>query len=132
VVEKDELDRTGERAILNLGHTVGHAIERASDYRTFLHGEAISLGMVAACNISMRRAGLPKADADAITDLLHAFGLPVKLPVDVDRAKLLEAVGYDKKFEDRKVRFVVTPKIGSARLTNDVTTEDIREAVEAL
>ena len=59
-VAADERDRTGERALLNFGHTVGHAIERAGDYRELLHGEAVSLGIVAACDISMRKAGLPE------------------------------------------------------------------------
>src|SRR5215472_8503079 len=59
VVAKDERDRTGERALFNFGHTVGHAIERAGNYRKFLHGEAVSLGIVAACAISMKKAGLP-------------------------------------------------------------------------
>ncbi len=59
IVAQDELDRTGPRALLNFGHTVGHAIERASDYKTFLHGEAVSLGIVAASNVSTKKAGLP-------------------------------------------------------------------------
>ena len=63
IVAKDERDRTGERALLNFGHTVGHAIERAGNYRKFLHGEAVSLGIVAACAISMKRAGLPAGSA---------------------------------------------------------------------
>src|SRR5204862_4869726 len=66
IVAKDERDRTGERALLNFGHTVGHAIERAGDYRKFLHGEALSLGIVAACAISTRRAGLAPDQRDAI------------------------------------------------------------------
>ena len=63
IVAKDERDRTGERALLNFGHTVGHAIERAGNYRKFLHGEAVSLGIVAACAISVKRAGLPARSA---------------------------------------------------------------------
>ena len=63
IVAKDERDRTGQRALLNFGHTVGHAIERAGNYRKFLHGEAVSLGIVAACAISVKRAGLPAGSA---------------------------------------------------------------------
>src|SRR6059058_1331426 len=80
IVAKDERDRTGERALLNFGHTVGHAIERAGDYRKFLHGEALSLGIVAACGISIRRAGLAPDQRDAIVDLLRQFELPTTLP----------------------------------------------------
>ncbi len=71
IVAKDEHDRTGERALLNFGHTVGHAIERAGDYKKFLHGEAISLGIVAACDVSVKKAGLPRDQRNAIVDLLH-------------------------------------------------------------
>src|SRR5438309_4504342 len=80
IVEKDELDRTGDRAILNFGHTVGHAIERAGEFHEFRHGEAISLGIVAAGNVSMKKAGLPCDQRDAIVDLLSAFELPIRLP----------------------------------------------------
>src|SRR6266511_5687141 len=68
-VARDERDCTGERALLNFGHTVGHAIERAGNYRKFLHGEALSLGIVAACAVSIKRAGLPEDQRAAIVDL---------------------------------------------------------------
>ncbi len=132
IVAKDELDQTGERALLNFGHTVGHAIERAGDYREFLHGEAVSLGIVAACAISIKKAGLPKDQRDAITDLLRAFELPARLPANFPREKILDALQFDKKFQGGKVRFVVTPAIGSARLSSDATMEDIREAIDQL
>src|SRR5206468_4843648 len=80
IVAKDERDRTGERALLNFGHTVGHAIERAGNYRKFPHGEALSLGIVAACAISTKRAGLTPDQRDAVIDLLQRFDLPTKLP----------------------------------------------------
>jgi 3-dehydroquinate synthetase len=132
IVAKDERDRTGERALLNFGHTVGHAIERAGDYRKFLHGEAISLGIAAACNVSMKRVGLPPDQRDAIVDLLGQFELPTHLPPNFPREKIFEALAFDKKFESGEVRFVVTPRIGSAHLSSDVTMEDIREAVHEL
>jgi len=132
IVAKDEHDRTGERALLNFGHTVGHAIERAGDYRKFLHGEAISLGIAAACNVSMKRVGLPPDQRDAIVDLLGQFELPTHLPPNFPREKIFEALAFDKKFESGEVRFVVTPRIGSAHLSSDVTVEDIREAVDQL
>jgi 3-dehydroquinate synthase len=131
-IAKDELDRTGERALLNFGHTVGHAIERAGSYREFLHGEAVSLGIVAACGISMKKAGLPREERDAIVELLRSFELPTRLPKKLARKKILEALQFDKKFESGKIRFVVTPKIGSAHLSSEVTMEDIHEAVAQL
>jgi 3-dehydroquinate synthase len=132
IVAKDERDDTGKRAILNFGHTIGHAVERAGDYRTFLHGEAVSLGMVAACAISVKKAGLPRDQQDAIIDLLSRFDLPTRLPPNLPRAKILDALPHDKKFEGGKIRFVVTPHIGTAHITNDITLDDIREAVEQL
>ena len=132
IVARDERDRTGERALLNFGHTIGHAVERAGDYRKFLHGEALSLGIAAACAISIKRAGLAPRQRDAIIDLLRRFDLPTCLPKDFPRNKVVSAVKFDKKFEGGKVRFVVTPGIGTARLSSDVTLDDIREAVTAL
>jgi 3-dehydroquinate synthase len=132
IVAKDERDRTGERALLNFGHTVGHAIERGGDYREFLHGEAISLGIVAACHVSIKKAGLPRAEHDAIVDLLQRFDLPTRLSSNFPREKIFEALPYDKKFESGQIRFVVTPRIGSAHLSNEVTMEDIREAIDQL
>jgi 3-dehydroquinate synthase len=131
-VAKDERDQTGNRAILNFGHTVGHAIERAGGYRTFLHGEAVSLGIVAACIISTKKAGLPPDQCDGIVDLLRKFDLPTRLPRNFPRKKVLDALKFDKKFEGGNVRFVVTPRIGVAHLAKNVTPGDIREAVNQL
>jgi 3-dehydroquinate synthetase len=132
IIANDEPDRNGQRALLNFGHTVGHGIERATDYEGISHGEAVSLGMVAACDVSMKKAGLSQKERDTIVDLLRKFGLPTKLPTDFPRRKIFDALKFDKKFERGEIRFVVTPKIGSARLSRDVTMKDIRAAVEAL
>jgi 3-dehydroquinate synthase len=132
IVAKDERDRTGERAILNFGHTVGHAIERAGGYQQFLHGEAVSLGIVVACAISIKKAGLPPDQRDAIVALLTRFDLPTRLSPNFPREKIFDALPYDKKFEAGKIRFVVTPRIGSAHIRSDVTLDDIREAVDLL
>jgi 3-dehydroquinate synthase len=132
IVAADEWDETGQRALLNFGHTVGHAIERAGNYRKLLHGEAVSLGIVAASAISLKKAGLQPDQRAAIVDLLERFGLPTRLPYKFPRKKILDAVKFDKKFEDEKIRFVVTPGIGAAYVTDNVTREDIREATENL
>jgi len=132
IVAKDERDQTGQRALLNFGHTIGHAIERAGHYRKFLHGEAVSLGIVAACAISVKRAGLPASQHTAIVDLLGRFGLPTSLPPKFPRKKIFEALRFDKKFEGGQVRFIVTPRIGVAYVEKDVTIADIRDAVKEL
>jgi len=132
IVAKDEHDRTGERALLSFGHTVGHAIERAGNYRRFLHGEALSLGIVAACEISIRKAGLLPRQRDAVVDLLQRFKLPTKLPLHFPRNKIVSALKFDKKFEGGKIRFVVTRKIGAAHVSPNVTMKDIRESIDQL
>jgi 3-dehydroquinate synthase len=132
IVANDERDQTGDRAILNFGHTIGHAIERAGDYRKFLHGEAVSLGIVAACAISIKKAELSPGQRDAIVDLLRQFNLPTQLPKTFPREKIIKTLKFDKKFEGENVRFVVTPRIGSAQLATDVTIQDIREAMAHL
>ncbi len=132
IVQEDEHEQTGERALLNFGHTIGHAIERAANYRDIVHGEALSLGIVAACEVSMKKTGLPKKDRDRIVDLLGRFGLPTQLVKDFPRGKIFDALKVDKKFVRGEIRFVVTRKIGSAKLASDVTMDDLRAAVETL
>lgn len=132
IVSADEHETTGERALLNFGHTIGHAIERAGEYRDFLHGEAVSLGMVAACEVSVRKAGLSESERRKIIRTLESFELPTVLRSDFPREKILEAVRFDKKFQRGAIRFVVVPAIGSARLATDVTMEDIEGAVGEL
>ena len=132
IVARDERDQTGERAILNFGHTVGHAIERAGEYRKFLHGEALSLGIVTACAISIKKARLPPDQRDAVVKLLQRFKLPTRLPPKFPGGKILNALKFDKKFQGGKIRFVVAQRIGAAHLTQDVILEDIREAVAQL
>ena len=132
IVTNDMRDQTGERAVLNFGHTVGHAIERAGDFNEFLHGEALSLGIIAACAISIKKARLPPDQRDAVVKLLQRFKLPTRLPPNFPREKIFNALKLDKKFEGGKVRFVVTPRIGSTYVTEDVTFDDIREVIAQL
>jgi 3-dehydroquinate synthase len=132
IVSADERETTGERALLNFGHTIGHAIERVGDYRDFLHGEAVSLGLVAACEISVRKAGLAEEERERIVRTLVTFELPTRLPADFPKEKILDVVAFDKKFVRGEVRFVVAPAIGSARLNDNVTMEDIETAVKLL
>ena len=132
IVGVDQHDREGERALLNFGHTVGHGIERAGDYKTHLHGEAISLGIVAATEVSVRRAGLTIDQRGAVIQVLRRFGLPTELPKDFARDEIIDALKFDKKFQQGQIRFVVVPRIGSSYLSTDVTMDDIREAVNTL
>jgi 3-dehydroquinate synthase len=112
VVSQDETER-GLRAILNFGHTVGHAIEAVSGYGKYLHGEAISMGQVAAARLSAAVLGLRSKDVERISRLLGRAGLPVKLNFNpAQREQLLTAMQLDKKVSGGEVKFVLAEKIG--------------------
>jgi 3-dehydroquinate synthase len=112
VVQQDETE-TGLRAILNFGHTIGHAIEAISGYGKYLHGEAISIGQVAAAKLSVRASGLPSEEAARIERLFARAGLPtaIKLPAARQRA-LIEAMRLDKKVSGGEIKFVLARRIG--------------------
>jgi 3-dehydroquinate synthase len=131
-VAEDEREITGSRALLNFGHTLGHAIEAVAGYGTFLHGEAVALGMLAAAHVSAKRSGLPKEDLKEIETAIKLFDLPTQLPRELSRSKILERVFADKKFVDGKIRFIVTPKLGSALLADNVTVEDLESGLQAI
>jgi 3-dehydroquinate synthase len=132
VVAADEREQNDVRSLLNFGHTIGHAIEYAAGYGNMLHGEAISLGIIAAAQVSVRRAGLSLGEASRIRDALQAHHLPVVLPPGFPRERIFAALPHDKKFENGRVRFVVAHEIGRASVVEDVTMEDLHAAVEAL
>jgi 3-dehydroquinate synthase len=132
IVAADERERNDIRALLNFGHTIGHAIESAAGYGELLHGEALSLGMVAAAHVSMRRAGLASRDADQIRATLQAHHLPTALPPDFPGAKIFEALPRDKKFVNGRIRFVVAHAIGHASIISEVTLGDLERAIAAL
>ncbi len=134
IVGADEFERTGERALLNFGHTIGHAIEHAAGYGRLLHGEAISLGMVAAGRLSMEKAELPDADFAQMLARLRQFALPTRLADDVDTAAIMASLRRDKKFAAGRIRFVLCPALGSAFLSEpgEVTADDLQRAVDDL
>src|SRR5204862_664490 len=97
VVRQDETE-SGLRAILNFGHTIGHALEAISHYGKYLHGEAIAIGQVAAAKLSARFLGLPETDATRLADLLHRAGLPTRLSLSATQwRQLIQAMQLDKK-----------------------------------
>jgi len=133
IVEKDEFETKGERALLNFGHTIGHAIEKATGYNTYLHGEAISLGMRAAAWLSVWQAGLPEADARQIEAALTANALPVTLKPEVDRAAILSALGNDKKVAaDGKNRWVLLKELGVAETGIEIDAKKVETALNVL
>jgi 3-dehydroquinate synthetase len=112
VVGQDETE-SGLRAILNFGHTIGHAIENSSGYGKFLHGEAIAIGQVAAAKLSQKILGLPAYHVERIEKLFIRAGLPVKVKLNVtQRKKLFAAMKLDKKVSGGEIKFVLAKKIG--------------------
>jgi 3-dehydroquinate synthase len=133
IVENDEFETKGERALLNFGHTIGHAIEKATGYNTYLHGEAISIGMRAAAWLSVWQTGLPEAEAHRIEEALTANGLPIHLKLGIDPAIILDALGNDKKVtSDGKNRWVLLNKIGEATSGHEVPAELVEKALKLL
>jgi 3-dehydroquinate synthase len=129
IVEADEHETKGIRALLNFGHTIGHGIEAAVPYGEMLHGEAIALGLRAALFLSEKHAGLPAIASKAILDLLSHFHLPLVLDPAITTERVLHKLGRDKKFEAGKVRFVLLRDAGDAYLSDAVTTADMEEAI---
>ena len=115
VVELDERE-AGLRAILNYGHTVGHAIEQASNYRIYRHGEAVGLGMIAAAEFSQILGYCGKDDEERIKTLLSMTGFPAEIDGSIKVKDVLEAINLDKKREDKQINFVFVKKIGEVIL----------------
>jgi 3-dehydroquinate synthase len=132
IVEADEHETKGIRALLNFGHTIGHGIEAAVPYGEMLHGEAISLGLRAALLLSERHAGLSADSSRTILALLTRFQLPLVLDPAITTERVLHKLGRDKKFEAGKVRFVLLRAPGDAFVSEAVTTADMEEAIEHL
>ncbi len=132
IVAEDEFETKGVRALLNFGHTIGHGIENAAGYGRYLHGEAISLGLVAACRLSMEKAGLDHEDSQRIFTALAHYGLPMSLPPDISTGDILSAMRKDKKFHAGSVRFVLLRRPGEAFVSSNVTEADIIRQIEAL
>jgi 3-dehydroquinate synthase len=129
VVQQDETE-TGLRAILNFGHTIGHAIEAISGYGKYLHGEAISIGQTAAAKLSVRGAGLRAEEAARIERLLASAGLPteIRLPAAA-RRKLIDAMRLDKKVSGGEIKFVLARRIGEVAPGHKIAPERIGEAL---
>lgn len=130
-VVADEKDRKGRRAHLNFGHTFGHAVEAATSYRRYLHGEAVSLGMIAACRVAEEVGMLRQEERERLRALLQKYGLPV----DGVLRKPSELVRYarsDKKVERGRLRIVLTRGIGSASLLNSVGSATLRKGFQEI
>ncbi|MEI8039328.1 MAG: 3-dehydroquinate synthase [Verrucomicrobiota bacterium] len=129
VVEADEHETRGIRALLNFGHTIGHGIEAAVPYGEMLHGEAISLGIKAALFLSERHAGLAPLASARIVSLLERFHLPLVLPPAITTDTVMAKLARDKKFSAGAIRFVLLEAPGSAMVAASLTAADLRDAI---
>ena len=130
VVSEDERE-SGRRAILNFGHTFGHAIEKLAGYGEWLHGEAVAIGMVMAAELSVRHCGFPQSDVLRLRALLKALGLPVTLgDRRLETEAMIEAMGLDKKVNDGQLRFVLARQLGDVYVSDDVSAQALREVLD--
>ena len=131
VVARDETE-AGLRAILNFGHTIGHALEAITGYSQYLHGEAIAIGQVAAARLSARLAGLPEAEVERIRALFDRVGLPTEVQLSAAQKKsLLQAMQLDKKVSGGRFKFVLAEAIGQVRWGVPVPEKAVLEALSA-
>ncbi|MHB8157377.1 MAG: 3-dehydroquinate synthase [Desulfocucumaceae bacterium] len=124
VVQEDETEQ-GRRAILNFGHTVGHAVESVTGYGVYRHGEAVSIGMAAAARIALQAGMISEQDLNRLEALLARCGLPVSISSSLDRNELIDSMRKDKKVISSKLTFVLPEAIGSVKIVRDVSEEDI-------
>lgn len=127
LVALDEHEQ-GDRALLNLGHTFGHAIENAMGYGVWLHGEAVAAGTVLAADLSQRLGWLTALDSKRVTDILQAAKLPVTAP-NLGVERYLDLMGHDKKVEDGKIRLVLQQGIGKAVISSDYAADKLKETL---
>ncbi|MBR1853956.1 MAG: 3-dehydroquinate synthase [Lachnospiraceae bacterium] len=129
VVEKDPTEQ-GDRALLNLGHTIGHAIEKAKHFELY-HGECVALGTVAAAYISWKKELLSMDEYYEIRDMFVPFNLPITVE-DIDPQEILKLTKSDKKMSAGRIKFILLKKIGKAVIDNTVTDEEILAAIHEI
>jgi 3-dehydroquinate synthase len=131
VVERDEREETGLRAVLNYGHTFAHAFETVGGYGAWLHGEAVAAGMVCASLLAERRGLIGRETTERQRRLLQAFGLPTA-PRRWATEELLAVMRTDKKAVGGRLRFVLPRRLGEVALFDDVPEDDVRQVLEAV
>ena len=130
IVSMDETEALGHRTLLNLGHTVGHAIEAAGQYRRYGHGEAVAIGMICAARISERLGYLRSTACERIEQLLIALGLPTRIR-GVSFDELWPALLRDKKFLSGRIRLVLPVQLGLSKVFDDVDEDVVRDVVQS-
>lgn len=131
VVGQDERE-AGLRAILNYGHTIGHAVESLTGYTKLIHGEAVGIGMVAAGNIAAELGMWTNEETKRQNNLISKASLPTQLPNGIDIEKIVDALQIDKKVKAGKVRFILPTQIGEVKITDQVPADTIRNVLQEL
>jgi 3-dehydroquinate synthase len=129
VVSKDERE-SGLRAILNYGHTIGHAVETVTGYTRYLHGEAVAIGMCLEARLSAVMGIMGDGDADRIRRLTEAYGLPCELPSGMDLDALFSSMQLDKKTVSGELKFILPEKVGAVTTRRGISPEEIRKVFE--
>ena len=129
VVEEDEFDLTGRRAILNYGHTIGHALEAATGYAELLHGEAVAIGMRAAASLAVGMGMHPADAVDRQTHLLRRLGLPQQSP-ETEPSAIRDAMGLDKKRAGGKIAWILPNGLGAVQVRRDVPDDLVTSAID--
>ena len=119
--------KTGTRALLNLGHTFGHAIECCQSYQGLRHGEAVGVGIVMAAKLSRKLGCIDSSATKRITELLKSFNIPVGLPLGIQQVAFVEAMQRDKKNTTQGVIFILLDAIGQAKVDNSVSIEALND-----
>jgi len=127
IVSQDEKEG-GKRAILNFGHTVGHGIEAATQFKLFLHGEAVAIGMTIETKIAEKLALISKEDSEKIIQFLHLLSF-INVPIPCTCEAIIEKMQMDKKIKSGKLRYVLPTKIGATTLCDTVKVEDVTEMI---
>lgn len=130
VVSRDEREG-GLRAVLNFGHTIGHAVETATGYTTFLHGEAVAVGMHCEARLASLMGLLDRKDVDRIRSVIHSYELPTSVPSDLENKGLLASMQLDKKAVAGELRFVLPEKIGAVQIKSVTDTARILESMRS-
>jgi shikimate kinase/3-dehydroquinate synthase len=131
VVSQDEKEREGKRTILNYGHTIAHGLEAAAQYKRFLHGEAVAIGMVGAAKLSQRLGLLPSATLERQQVLLQKFGLPMSFS-GLNLTEVTRAMELDKKTKEKAIRWVLLQDIGKVVVRSDVPQQDVLDILREM
>ena len=131
IVREDEKEK-GQRALLNFGHTIGHALEAVTDYKKYTHGEAIAIGMAAAAELSYRVSGLDREEVDYLKKLLSDYGLPLSCQHGENLDEVYERLFFDKKVQNDSLRWILLKELGEAYIDDRVDNKIVREVLEGI